>query len=93
DVTIADEDGDTPLHLASLRGNISKLEEIVGLLIEGGADVNIADEDGVTPLHIATNKGMTRSVKQLLRGRADPNKKNKKGYTALLSAFANDHID
>ncbi|ELU04003.1 hypothetical protein CAPTEDRAFT_88617, partial [Capitella teleta] len=55
--------------------------EIVGLLLECGADVNIADEDGDTPLHIATMKGKTRAMKKLLRGNADPNKKNKMGYT------------
>ncbi len=41
-----DNDGDTPLHLASIKGN----EEISFRLIEKGADPNIQSKKGLTPL-------------------------------------------
>ena len=47
DVNAKDDDGGTPLHLASENGH----EAIVSLLLEKGADVNAKDNDGETPLH------------------------------------------
>ncbi len=41
--------GVTPLHVASLKGNI----EIAELLLEKGADVNIIANNGSTPLFSA----------------------------------------
>ncbi len=39
--------------------------QVVGLLIEAGADVNLADRDGVTPLRHARTRGYATMVKRL----------------------------
>ena len=48
-----DNDGETPLDLASYNG----YKEIVSDLISAGADVNKSDNDGMTPLEQASYKG------------------------------------
>ena len=50
DVTAQDENGSTPLHLASTSGIL----EIVWLLLECGACATARDESGKTPLHLAS---------------------------------------
>lgn len=45
--------GDTPLIVASLIGN----EEIIKILLSGGAEVNARDKDGWTALVWATEIG------------------------------------
>lgn len=47
-----------------------KYEEIVTLLIEGGANVNLADGAGRTPLTLAKDKGYTNIVNILEQARA-----------------------
>ena len=44
-----DEEGHTPLTLASLNGKV----DAVGVLLEAGADVNKRTSDGETPLFLA----------------------------------------
>jgi ankyrin repeat protein len=44
--------------------------EIVGLLVDGGADVNIADKDGVTPLTHAKRRGYVKIVQILQAAKA-----------------------
>ena len=40
-------------------------QEIVGMLMKGGADINLPDGDGITPLQHARNKGFTPIVQML----------------------------
>lgn len=47
-VNIANDGGETPLHIAAKLGAI----ETCGLLIENGADLNMKDIDGNIPLHL-----------------------------------------
>ena len=47
DINKADEDGETPLDIASYEGNL----DIVCYLVESGADIHKADEYGNTYLH------------------------------------------
>ncbi len=62
------EDGDSPLHLASLYGHLSCVEE----LLRRGADPTAIDDDGSTPLHDASASGHATIVAALLAtGRAD----------------------
>ncbi len=82
DVNAKDNDGTTPLHLASYEGHT----EIVKLLLAHGADVNVKDEDVCTPLHWASSKGYTEVVKLLLEHGADVNIKNNDGDTPLYCA-------
>jgi cytohesin len=48
--------GDTPLHVAALKGS----KEIAELLLANGADVNAKDEVGFTPLHHVGSKDVAK---------------------------------
>ncbi|ELU13460.1 hypothetical protein CAPTEDRAFT_216182 [Capitella teleta] len=79
------DDSETSTHHSASADNKEEgaSEEIVGLLVECGADVNIADEDGNTPLHAASLRGNISIMKKFLSKKANPNHKNKKGYPTL----------
>eukprot|EP00644_Phytophthora_capsici_P016341 jgi/Phyca11/117914/e_gw1.34.64.1 len=91
DVELADREGFTPLHWASVRGYL----EIVAQLIEiSGADINRQDAMGWTPLHIACFKGFPDLVEYLLverRARADVEDCN--GFTPLMFARVAENMD
>ena len=53
DINALDKLGDTVLHSALYRGDIT----LASLLIENGADVNISNNEGLLPLHIAAYIG------------------------------------
>ena len=57
DIHAKDEDGDTPLHEAALRG----YTEIVIALIDRGTDIHAKNKDGETSLHKAASRGQTRN--------------------------------
>lgn len=73
DVNARYEDGATPLHRASLRGQT----ENVKLLLAAGADVNAKDKYSNIPLHNATDRGHVETVKLLLAAGADVNAETK----------------
>ena len=52
-VNVYDTEGQTPLHLGCLEGNL----ELVKLLVKFGADVRLANRDGWNALHIAAFGG------------------------------------
>jgi len=85
-------DGYSPLGLAAFF----KRREIVGYLLEAGADPRIASrQGGFTPLHsaVATDAGSvdTEIVRMLLDKGADPNAKSQSGSTPLHTvAFTGD---
>jgi hypothetical protein len=57
-----DKDGQTPLHLACLLGNLS----ICKILVEAGASQSIKNKDGWFPIHIASYLGHIDIVMFLL---------------------------
>lgn len=75
-------DGSTPLHLAADRGR----EDIVGLLLDRGADPNARNRDGSTPLHYAALNDHAGPVGLLLDRGADPNARNNFNRTPLYYA-------
>ena len=85
-VNAFNEDGDTALIFAIIRGNT----KIIKLLLEHGADVNASTKDGDTALMVASiNNNNIEIVKLLLEYGADVNAIDKNGYTALILATDN----
>jgi len=80
DITIANDDGFTALHVA-------KSEAIANLLIKKGANVNVASKVGLTPLHTAAITGDKSIVLLLLDHNAKINCTATNGATPLDSAI------
>jgi len=79
--------GATPLIKAAMFNR----KEVVGQLLEAGADVNLANAQGLTPLHWAAFKGFYPIVEALLAKGANPNLKGGPGVTPLMQAAMNGH--
>ena len=58
-----DEDGKTPLHVASERGHLSSIE----ILLDYGANSLIVNDLGQLPLHVAIQNGYSQCVDLLIR--------------------------
>lgn len=80
--------GESRLHLASRRGNLS----LVKALIESGADVNLQDNSGWTPLHEASNEGFTDIIVELLKAGANVNCENVDGFLPIHDAVTSNHL-
>ncbi|KAG7404022.1 Ankyrin repeat domain-containing protein 17 [Fusarium oxysporum f. sp. rapae] len=87
DVASRDDDGDTPLLLAALKGH----EAVAKLLVEKSADLEARNKSGDTPLLLAAYYGREAVVTLLLEKGASVRAKNKSGNTALLEAAGNGH--
>ena len=74
----------TPLHSAAS----GKHTEVVGVLLEAGADPDVRQSGGWTPLHSAAHNGDAASVRLLLDAGADPAVTNDEGTSALEMAQA-----
>jgi ankyrin repeat protein len=59
--------GDTPLHIAAIRGDV----KAIGLLLDLGADINARGENGYTALHYAVAQERPDVVRLLLGRGAD----------------------
>jgi len=70
--------GETPLHQAALRGNLSAMR----ILLDGGAPTDALTKMDETPLHYATRSGKLEAVSLLLGKGADATIMGKNG-TAL----------
>ena len=86
DINARDNRGQTPLHIASMRGHT----EMVKQLLNATADSNVKDESGRTALHIAAENGCVKVVEILLKAVADVDTQTKFGETALHRAAANE---
>jgi ankyrin repeat protein len=74
--------GETGLHIATRR----KDPPWMGFLITNGANPDIRDGEGELPITIAASTGFTEGVRLLLIGRANVNRTNARGQTALFRA-------
>ena len=84
-INVQDEQGFTPLHLASGKGHT----EIVEFLLNHGADIESEIRVGETPLMLAAwyaKDGKYETIKALLEHGAKANHKNEDGATALHRA-------
>ena len=81
--------GAEPLHYAadgapnSAHWNPQAQHDVVGLLVEAGADPNVADKSGICPLHRAVRTRSAAAVEALLEGGADARRENPSGSTPL----------
>ncbi|XP_063903830.1 uncharacterized protein LOC135123264 [Zophobas morio] len=83
----ADNEGWTPLHLASVNGH----KKVVEYLVTVGAEINRATNDGWTPLLIASANGHEKVVEYLTTANADINRVDPDGLTPLYVASQNGH--
>jgi len=90
DPNAKNKDGrNTPLHLASRRGQV----DVARLLLQSNADPNKKTNAGNIPLHWASIYGRMEMVRLLLQSNADPNTKNNTGNTPLHWAFSAGKVD
>ena len=82
---VRQEDGNTPLHVASARGHM----QVLILLLKLGADVNVRNPDGLSPLHLAAYSGNAHAVSLLLDWGADISAQDNIGATPLHIAALN----
>ncbi|RLN70966.1 hypothetical protein BBJ28_00019831 [Nothophytophthora sp. Chile5] len=91
DAQLADREGFTPLHWASVRGYLEVIAQLVELC---GADVDRQDAMGWTPLHIACFKGYSDLVEYLLVERgARTDLEDCYGFTPLMFARVAENMD
>ncbi|XP_038869980.1 BRCA1-associated RING domain protein 1 [Salvelinus namaycush] len=80
--------GETPLHLAAIKGDVETVKE----LLDQGADPNLKDNAGWTPLHEACNLGHQGVVEVLVeRGGVLLNTPGYKNDSPLHDAVRNGH--
>jgi hypothetical protein len=77
----------TPLHKAADNGH----KEMVGMLIERGANVDAAHKDGRTPLHLAALRGHKEIVGMLIGKGANVNAADEDGVAPLHYAAGYGH--
>ena len=80
----ADTNGNTPLHLATVRN----ATDVVSALLGRGARPTAANGQGATPLHFAAIRGHADALRSLLQAGGDPNVRATDGDTALDKAVA-----
>ncbi|XP_051553357.1 ankyrin repeat domain-containing protein 12-like isoform X2 [Myxocyprinus asiaticus] len=83
------ERGETPLHMAAIRGDVKQVKELISL----GADVNVKDFAGWTPLHEACNLGYYDVAKVLIGAGAEVNTQGLDDDTPLHDASSSGHKD
>ena len=85
-LTVADQDGNTPLHEAAISGHSSMLGALVKIFAGNRAysnEINKKNHSGNTPLHLAFQFDQTEIIELLVKEGADPTIKNNAKLTAL----------
>jgi len=82
------ERGETPLHVAAIRRDASRVQA----LLARGADVTATDYAGWTALHEACNRGHSDIAAELIRAGAEVNAKGLDDITPLHDACVNGHL-
>ncbi|XP_006901320.1 PREDICTED: B-cell lymphoma 3 protein [Elephantulus edwardii] len=79
----ADEDGDTPLHIAVVQGNLPVIHRLVSLFQHGGRELDIYNNLRQTPLHLAVITTLPSVVRLLVTAGASPMALDRHGQTAI----------
>ncbi|EHB18943.1 B-cell lymphoma 3-encoded protein [Heterocephalus glaber] len=80
--TRADEDGDTPLHIAVVQGNLPAVHQLVTLFQHGGRELDVYNNLRQTPLHLAVITTLPSAVWLLVSAGASPMALDRHGQTA-----------
>jgi ankyrin repeat protein len=85
---LSDYTKENPLHVAARQ----KQADLIGLLVEHGADINGQDDHGNTPLHVCFTAGgdVDATFEELLRHGADPTMKSKFGPSIIETVTKQD---
>mmetsp|Transcript_17807 Transcript_17807/g.58577 ORF Transcript_17807/g.58577 Transcript_17807/m.58577 type:complete len:229 (-) Transcript_17807:912-1598(-) len=83
DMNVANEDGDTALHVSAYNGHV----EIVRELVRAGSSPASSNNYGATPLHAAASGGRVEVVHELIKLGSVLHAEDKTGFTAA------DHAD
>lgn len=96
DVNVVDRNSNTPLHLATMGGFTGTTQ----ILLQHDANITLTNDGRSTPLHLAAEKGNLKLVKiflgsfeKLLNSGKFINLKNNLGYSAIMLAVKNGHVD
>jgi len=84
-LTNPDEDGNTPLHQATIFGRLSMMKVLVEKLAEDNThseEINKVNDSGNTPLHLAVQFDHQEIVEFLVKNGADKTIRNKALFTA-----------
>lgn len=87
DSGVCNYDGQSPLHIACVRGHYAN----VCHLLKNGAKINSCDNDGKSPLYLACENGHVNVVKRLLGGDADVNLRDNDSASPLYIASQQGH--
>ena len=82
-LNITEDGGRGPLHVAAAHC----CTNVVGLLLEKGAELELKGKTGETPLHVAAQEGCVDAVTMLVKKGADINARDKDGHTPLKRAI------
>ncbi|KAK7800972.1 hypothetical protein U0070_004654 [Myodes glareolus] len=81
--TRADEDGDTPLHIAVVQNNKAIALRLVILFQQGGRELDVHNNLRQTPLHLAVITALPDMVRLLVTAGASPMALDRHGQTAI----------
>lgn len=89
-LNLVDNEGNTALHYASLKGN----DEVVELLLAEGIAPAVTNKAGETALAYAVQSGKTKVCEQLIKAdKKQVNTTDKSGNSLLISAVLNGRSD
>lgn len=95
-VDVIDETGDTPLIKvcrSCFAGSPPAKSQVIGLLIEHGADVNWANSKQWTSIHYLAGAGFDAGLRQIARSRPDVSLLNDNGLSPLHQAISDGRIE
>ncbi|XP_072316501.1 B-cell lymphoma 3 protein homolog [Eucyclogobius newberryi] len=78
-----DEDGDTPLHIAVVQGNMPVVYKLLQIFLLEHKSPDIYNNLRQTPLHLAVITQQANMLEALLKAGADPTALDRNGQTAL----------
>ncbi|XP_054164494.1 ankyrin repeat domain-containing protein 12-like [Oppia nitens] len=80
--------GETDLHIAAIKGDLSRVQQIIA---DNKYHIDITDFAGWSPIHEACNRGFIHIVDTLLKAGSDVNARGYNKDTPLIDAAVNGH--